>query len=267
MAIQPNYPITNAGTYYVIGAQMSPGTTTSLLNIAAGQCRDSTNINDIKVTAPVIVSIAVNGANGLDSGVIAANTFYSVYVIGNSTANDPSVVTDASGGGFFQAAQGLLSLSSTAPALPTGYDMFRRIGYILTSAGSVILKFDQVGNNSQRWMYYDAPIVCLAATAQAAFTALNINVTNNSVPSIATNVLFEANLLPNAAGEFVALQPASSTNATGYYARMSGSVGGVHKFGDLITPCSIVGGNPTINYVTDAASTVALNVVGYLDQL
>jgi hypothetical protein len=82
---------------------------------------------------------------------------------------------------------------------------------------------------------------------------------------MATNVLFEANLLPNAAAEFVALQPGSSSNATGYYARMSGSVAAVHKFGDLICPCSLVAGNPTINYVTDAASTVALNVVGYLD--
>lgn len=266
MALQPNFPVTNAGQYYVNGMQMSPGTTTSLLSIATGQCRDSTNINDIKATATISISIAASGVNGLDTGAIAASTMYAVYVIGNSTANDPSVNTDASGGGFFQPAQGLLSLSATTPLLPLGYDMFRRVGYILTTAGSVIAKFDQVGNNSQRWMYYDAPVVAVAATAHAGFTALNINVTNVSVPNTATLVTFEATLVSNAANDFVALQPGSSSNATGYYARMS-AVAAQTQIGDLTCPCSLVAGNPTINFITDAVSTAALNVVAYLDLL
>jgi hypothetical protein len=166
---------------------------------------------------------------------------------------------------------GLLSLSATAPALPSGFDMFRRIGYVLTdntgAPNTLLLKFVQDGNNSERWMWYDAPIVVKTAGAAAAFTALSLA---PAVPPLATMVTLEADLLPNAAAEFVALQPASSTNATGYYARMSGSVGAVHKFGDLTVPCSIpvpAVPVPTINWVTDAASTVALNVVSYLDLL
>lgn len=283
MALIPNNPPVNKGAYYMTGLQMAYATTTTL-TIAAGQCRDSTNTNDINMTSAVTINVRNNGANGLDQGVLAPNTFYAVFAVGNSTANDaslaaaasqptppiqPPTTITASTGGLFAPAIGLISLSATAPALPSGYDMFRRVGYILTNGtaapNTLILKFDQVGNNSQRWMYYDAPIVALAATAQAAFTALNINVTNNSVPAMATNVLFEADLDPAAAADFVALQPGSSTNATGYYARMSGDVMAVHHFGNMTVPCSLVAGNPTINYVTDAASTVALKVVGYLD--
>lgn len=285
MALIPNNPPVNKGLYYVTGMQMAYVTTTTF-TISAGQGRDSTNTNDINMTSAVTVNVRNNGANGLDQGVLAPSTFYYVYAVGSSTSNDvsllaaasqptppiqPPTTITASTGGLFTPAVGLISLSATAPVLPAGYDMFRRVGTILTNGtaapNTLILKFDQVGNNSQRWMYYDAPIVCLAATAAAAFTALNINVTNNSVPPMATNVLFEANLDPNAAGDFVALQPGSSTNATGYYARMSGDVATVHHIGNMTVPCSLVAGNPTINYVTDAASTVALNTVAYLDLL
>jgi hypothetical protein len=282
----PNIPRFNKGAYYLTGCQMTYLTTTTM-SIAVGQARDSTNSNDINVTSAVTINVRNNGVNGLDQGTFAPNTFYGVYVIGNSNANDttllaaavqptppiqPPTTITASTGGLFQPGQAILSANLTTPVLPVGYDMYRRVGYILSNAtaapNTLILKFDQVGNNSQRWFYYDAPIVCLAATAQAGFTALNINVTNNSVPTpLQSNVLFEATLLPNAAGNYVALQPGSSANATGYYARMSGDVAAVAHVGDMTVPFSTVAGNPTINYKTDAASTVALNVVGYLDLL
>lgn len=276
---RPNVPIATESSTYLNGLNMS-FTTTTTLTISAGQCKDSTGSNFILFQSPAVINVRVNGANGLDVGTLAANTFYAVYAIGDSQANNPNVSFAAGtsgnqpsvgGGGIFVAGAGLLSLSTTAPVLPTGFDMFRRIGFILTDAtaapNTLVLKFVQEGHSVDRWMYYDAPIVCVAAVAHAAFTALNINVTNKSVPLTGTNVLFDADLLPNAPADFVALQPGSSTNATGYYARMSGDVAAVHHFGDMICPCSNVGGNPTINFVTDAVSTVALNVVGYLDQL
>ena len=276
---KPNVPIVTESSSYMNGVNLS-FTTTTTITISAGQCKDSTNSNYILFQNPAVINVRVNGVNGLDVGVLAPNTFYAVFAIGDSGANNPNVTFAAGtsgnqpsvgGGGIFVPGAGLISLSAAAPVLPTGFDMFRRIGYILTNAtaapNTLVLKFLQEGHSVDRWMYYDAPIVCLAATAEAAFTPLNINVTNNSVPLTDTNVLFEATLHPNAPADFVALQPGSSTNATGYYARMSGDVAAVNHIGNMISPCSNVGGNPTINYVTDAASTVALDVVGYLDQL
>jgi hypothetical protein len=61
------------------------------------------------------VSLATSGANGLDTGSVAASTWYFVHVIWNET----TVV-------------GLASLSATAPTLPTGYTYSARIGAVYT---------------------------------------------------------------------------------------------------------------------------------------
>lgn len=60
-----------------------------------------------------------SGANGLDTGALAASTWYSVWVISNGT-------TVAS----------LLSLSATAPTMPSGYVYRRKIGWIITDSAN-----------------------------------------------------------------------------------------------------------------------------------
>lgn len=70
--------------------------------------------------APVITT---NGVNGLDTGTLAASTWYYVYVIYNGTTT-----------------AGLFSLSSTSPTLPSGYTYFARVGAVRTdSSGSKYL--------------------------------------------------------------------------------------------------------------------------------
>lgn len=248
----PNLPIVNLGNTYVNGLTLG-WTDGTHLTISTGQARNSTDQNDIVMATAVTINTAVQGANGLDQGALGANTFYSVYVIGDSTAMDqtsPGYVPSA----------GLLSLSATAPALPANYDMFRRIGTVLTSGGSVLLAFRQLKAQAYRKMWYDASIQVLAATAAAAFTAQNISA---AVPPMATEVGFRANLLPNAAGNFVELRPTGSASAAGYV-QMSGDVGAVHHIDTISCPCNAT---PSIDWVTDAASTVALNVEWYLDPI
>lgn len=67
------------------------------------------------------LSLSINstalGANGLDSGTLAASTWYSVWVVWNGAT-----------------AAGLLSLSASAPTLPGGYTHKARIGWIRTDA-------------------------------------------------------------------------------------------------------------------------------------
>lgn len=63
------------------------------------------------------INSAAVGANGLDVGTLAANTWYYKYAIFN-----PTTLTKA----------GLLSLSSSAPTLPSGYTFFALLGAIRT---------------------------------------------------------------------------------------------------------------------------------------
>lgn len=59
------------------------------------------------------------GANGLDTGALAINTWYSLWVIWNGTTT-----------------AGLMSLSSTAPTMPGGYTHKARVGWIRTDSNA-----------------------------------------------------------------------------------------------------------------------------------
>lgn len=292
------FPMVNAGSLYINGLGISPGTTNVLVNVAAGAARDSTNQDDIVFGSSVIINSAVNGANGLDTGsaTLANNTFYYVFAIGSSLSsgqeisNIQAVSTMASGttilngtviaeGTITQPSAtvsnnpqpaGLLSLSATAPTLPLGYDMFRRIGAVLTDGAGHILPFwqDNGANGSGRKMWYDAPISVLAATAAAAFTAQSLAV---AVPAVAgasanTDVQLQADLLPNAPANFVEIRPTGSTAAAGNV-KMSGPVAAVHEFGQLSAVAATSAGAMSIDWITDAASTVQLSVSAYVDKL
>ena len=81
------------------------------------------------------LTIAANttGANGLDTGSLATN-WYSVWVIYN-----PTTTTVA----------GLLSLSATAPTLPSGYTFKARVGWVRAASGSALVNTVQYGNRAQ----------------------------------------------------------------------------------------------------------------------
>lgn len=77
-------------------------------------------------------SWAVGSGNGaLDTGTIAANTWYHVFLIERTDTQ----VVDL-----------LLSTSATSPTLPTNYTKKRRIGAIRTNASSQITPFSQYGD-------------------------------------------------------------------------------------------------------------------------
>lgn len=123
MSLQPQTPIVNAGLKYVNGLLLSnsPLAPNTQLVLGAGQARDSSNVNDMLLSNDVALDGLHVGANGMDVAVLAPNGMYAVYLIGDSTENQPIA--------------GLLSLASNAqPFLPFGYDMFRLIGYVSTNA-------------------------------------------------------------------------------------------------------------------------------------
>lgn len=93
------------------------------LKNASGQYVTKTGVN---LTS---LNTGNSGANGLDMGSIQANMSYFHFVIYNG-------ITVA----------GLLSLSSTAPTLPSGYTYYARSGAVITDASGNLLRTTQAGN-------------------------------------------------------------------------------------------------------------------------
>lgn len=88
----------------------------------------------VLATPSLTINSAASGVNGLDTGSLAANTWYSVWVIhdGTNTA-------------------GLLSLSASAPTMPGGYTYKARVGWIRTdgTGNKYPLGFTQSGRRVQ----------------------------------------------------------------------------------------------------------------------
>lgn len=245
MALLPNNPIYAPFIPFLSGFGMSYTSTTSI-TVVAGQCSDSTNINVISFTASQVLLANINGLNGLDTGSLANNTLYAVFAIGDSTENNPNGV--------------LMSTSATAPYLPAGYDMKRRIGYVLTDGSAHILPFDQAiaANSSARTMWYDASISVLSGGTSATFAAQSLAA---CVPAQATNVIFQASVTPTAPADSVALRPTGSSSSAGYVV-LSGAVAAVAQKAQIMCPCSAAA---SIDYKVTGAAT--LLVAAYVDQL
>lgn len=236
-------PMVNAPFLSIQGLRVA-WTSGTVITVAAGRARDSSNLNDIILSSAVTINAATQGAGGLDIGALANSTFYAVYAIASSYSA--------------ASASALISADLDTPLLPANYDMYRRIGYVLTSGAAAILEFRQTGSSTDRWMYYDVGIQELNAGAQAAYTAVNLA---TSVPATATQVLFDVVLTPTGAADAVHLQPTGATGADGY-AILTGAVAGVVQRAPLIVPCNAT---PSIDY--KVTGTVTLNTQGYLDQL
>lgn len=138
---------------YVTGLDLDYATAASI-TIGAGAARNSTNAYDLVVAAPLTVSLAVSGAGGLDTGSEAASSWYAVHLIGDSTG--------------VLAPVGLFSLSATAPSLPTGYDVFRRIGWVRNNVSSDLLSQSTSGGRGNRETFYLNTLVDRAVLSSGA---------------------------------------------------------------------------------------------------
>jgi hypothetical protein len=193
----PSVQIVNQPNLYANNAKVSNNATTpnTQLDVSAGQVRDSLNAYDIVLTAQTI-DATINGANGLDTGSLAASTFYYVHAIGDSLNNNAGAL--------------LLSLSRTAPTMPAGYDCFRWLGVALTDGSSHFLLMKNTGNGTARTLYWDAGIQVLnAGTQTGSFLAVSCAA---AVPPIdATPVMFDVNFIPATAADGVSFRPTGSS--------------------------------------------------------
>ncbi|MBV2180880.1 MAG: hypothetical protein KUL86_06545 [Castellaniella sp.] len=134
---------------HAVNLSQIPGVRGSFKNLSASASGGNSNVSvsadelmlesaggtySVARAVTLTINSATSGANGLDTGSLAASTWYSAWVIGNGTT-----------------VAGLLSLSSTAPTLPAGYMYSARVGWIRTdgTANKYPLSFVQLGAGVQ----------------------------------------------------------------------------------------------------------------------
>src|SRR5713226_3718289 len=117
---------------YLAGLTLSNDGTSpnTVIDVSAGVCADDTNVAMLNLPSGQTINGATTGAGGLDTGSLAASSWYHAFVIGKP------------GGG----AGALLAPTSLAsPAFPTGYTLKRRVGSFKTDTSAHILPFKQFG--------------------------------------------------------------------------------------------------------------------------
>jgi len=219
------------------------GTTT--FSVSAGVCRDSTNTNEIRLAAATTVTGTHVGVNGVDVAAIVASNVYAVYVIGDAT----NKVAPAC----------LMSLNLTTPQMPVGYNLYRRIGYVVTDSSVHFLKIYQVGNYNVRQYQFDGTQTLTASGTSATFATLDASA---SVPWLGyVPVQFNTFFTPNAAGDEWAFRPAGSADANGI--ALGGPVASKESVDVFWT--FVNGGE--IDYKVAASGAVGIYIVGFIDYL
>jgi hypothetical protein len=121
------------------GLILSTSASTNTLNIGSGVCRDSLDGGTILLSSAFTKVLQTtgswasgSGANGLDTGVRANSTWYHLWAISKAGGTNGDI---------------LFSLSATAPTMPTGYTLKRRIGSVKSDTASNFIGFTQDGDS------------------------------------------------------------------------------------------------------------------------
>jgi len=242
-----NVPVVNPGMFYVNGLQVSRNATTptTKLDVQAGAARDSNNVICIQLRDAVTIDAGSVGANGLDTGSLANNTWYYVFVI-MSSANQAPVAA-------------LLSTSRTAPVLPWNYDSFRMIGVWKTDGSAQFLKATVVGNGSTRKTFWDAAISATVGGSGSATSLTAIDLSAGVPPIEDMIVSMQVGFTPAASGNTVGFTPYGSsataiTKVTGFEASVANSQ-------QVQVLAKLASGIPTVLYINSAASCATVAAV------
>lgn len=266
-----NDPIYSLPHLYISGMNISVASTT-ILAIAPGQARDSNDNIDMPVgfpglqgntvpatlpvnyRPPVFINTAIVGAGGIDAGVLAASSSYCVWLIGDSR-------------GYLPVA-GILSLYSNAmPLLPLGYDSYRLLGFVTTSAGTAFQAASVLNTSSSKAFYLQPAVAEVSGGNATSFTAVDLasSIPTTTAPFVIAYLL--VTFTPSAAGSNVQFRPTGST-ATARLATISALVAGAPQQQYLQVMCGVSGGQPSIDYkVSAAGDSVNVSVVGYASTL
>lgn len=138
------YPIDNTpvGVSPFISGLVISYVSASSFVVSAGACSDTTNTTAIEIDSVSMVDMTINGLNGLDTDVIAVSSVYAVYAIASSAGKGISGL--------------LVSLNKDYPVMPDGYDIYRRIGWVITDDSAELIKFKVIGTREMRTYQFDS---------------------------------------------------------------------------------------------------------------
>ena len=232
---------------YIAGMTLSndTGTPNTKLDVSTGVCADDSSAALMYIGTSVI-DCATVGLNGLDTGSLAANTWYNVYAISKASGATPGY---------------LLSISGS-PTFPAGYTLKRRIGSIVTDSSAHIRAFLHRGSD----FLYNPPVGLDIAADTTLATANKLYTLPSAPPGQRTLLRLRLsfnNTLANA--QAVVRSPDEGTSAPALYnlATPAASQPGVGEFlvrSNLVQQISMYGSVSTNN-------TVSIEVLGWFDDL
>ncbi len=266
-----NDPIYSLPHLYIDGLNISIASTT-VLAIAPGQARDSNDNIDMPVGFPnlqgnsvppvlyqgyqpgLLINAAVNGANGLDAGSLAASTQYAVYLIADSR-------------GYLPVA-GILTLTSNIlPKLPLGYDSYRLLGFQATGGSSTFVYATSKPQNMKGALQYinQPPISVLSGGNATTFTAIDLTASSAIPTTTLQNVIVTllVTFTPLAANDVVQFRPTGSS-ATAGLPTITGVAAGVAQTQYIQVIAGVGSSKPEIDYlVSVSGDAVSVSVVSW----
>jgi hypothetical protein len=226
---------------------------TSTVRIVAGSCRDNQDTHNIISETTNDVNLNNSGVNGLDTGTKAANTWYYLYVI-----------SDSSG---INATSGIFSSNSTIPTLPSGYDKFRRIGSVRNGAENNIIRFTMQGN-TERTTHYDASFLTtnvLQSGSSTTFVTLGLS---SFVSLFSVISLLSLTWQPASGGnEFCYLRPNGSSSDTNLKRMSIPSLIGTATINTSGMYEMETNESQQIQYRVTGSSNINISVIGYKEMV
>ncbi len=264
-----NDPIYSLPHLYVQGMNISVASNT-VIAIAPGQARDMNdnidmpigypNLQGITVPAPLFnnylpplfVNSAINGANGLDQGSLAASSNYLVYLIGDSRGYNPVA--------------GLLSLYSNAyPLLPLGYDSIVLLGFVSTDSSTHFTAASVLNYKNARAFYLQPEVSVLSAGNATTFTGVDLNSAIALGTDTGVIAYLDVKFTPAAAGDVAYLRPTGGGTGSSNLVTIVGVAAGIPQQQFQAVLCGVNGSSHTsIDYeVSSSSDALTLLVSGY----
>jgi hypothetical protein len=205
---------------------------------------------NLATSQPLFINTAVTGANGLDTGTLAASSFYVVWLIGDSRNHLPVA--------------GILSLYSNAfPLLPAGYDSYLCLGFIQTSSGTALE--NPLNTSSSKGFFLQPAVSVLSGGNATSFTAIDCSAAIPDEPFQIAQLT--VTFIPAAVGDTVQFRPTTST-ATAGLLTITGVAAGVAQTNFCTTICGVSSSKAEIDYkVTSSSDSVTVLVSGYIQTL
>jgi hypothetical protein len=226
--------------------------TAATVTIGAGTATDVNGLGCLHVASTKTANITTSGANGLDTGTEASNTWYSVWVIGKLDGTTAA----------------LLSTSATSPVMPSGYVLKRRVGWVKNNGSSNFLKFyQQLISIMTRRILYDedqSVLTVLSLGSAGSFTDVDLA---SLVPSTSIHAVLAIDLIGAGGGgvDSVQLRPNGATATDGPYCVYANhTIAGTIRGNFPVRTDS----SQIIEYrVTDTNDDATILVIGYDDTL